>query len=112
MKITKVFYSKTFPIQMAWEKIGVEIETTDDSPKNALYEAKKIVENFHYESNKAAEKALKEAEKIPGNPTESIISDIRSCKSVKVLEAYKLIARSNKTVQEAYDNHLKLLANG
>lgn len=111
MKITKVFYSKTFPIQMAWEKIGVEIETTDDSPRNALYEAKKLVENFFYESNKAAEKAL-QAEKEVITPTDSIINDIKSCKTVKVLEAYKLIAKSNKTVQEAYDNHLKLLTNG
>jgi vacuolar-type H+-ATPase subunit H len=108
MKITKVFYSKTFPIQMAWEKIGVEIETADDTPKNALYEAKRIVEQFHYQSNKAAEKAL-QTEKETITPTDSIINDIKSCKSIKVLEAYKLIAKSNKAVQEAYDEQLSKL---
>lgn len=44
--------------------------------------------------------------------TQSIINDINTCKEVKVLESYRLIAKSNPEIQTAYDNKLKLLNNG
>ncbi len=44
--------------------------------------------------------------------TQSIINDINTCKEVKVLESYRLIAKSNIEIQTAYDNKLKLLNNG
>ena len=44
--------------------------------------------------------------------TQSIINDINTCKEVKVLESYRLIAKSNSEIQTAYDNKLKLLNNG
>ena len=44
--------------------------------------------------------------------TQSIINDINTCKEVKVLESYRLIAKSNHEIQTAYDNKLKLLNNG
>ncbi len=54
MKIEKVFFFKTYPnpITGNWEKVGVEgsLQPGEDA-RSALYEAKKTVENFHYESN-------------------------------------------------------------
>lgn len=44
--------------------------------------------------------------------TQSIINDINTCKELKVLESYRLIAKSNQEIQEAYDNKLNLLNNG
>jgi hypothetical protein len=126
----KIGYSETFPLigKDRWQKNWLEDEVqlnldlvncTDEDIAKAMLNVRKVqyalqkqVQSFFYESNKAAEKALKEVEKETITPTDSIINDIRSCKSIKVLEAYKLIAKSNKTVQEAYDNHLKLLTNG
>lgn len=54
-----VTYSKTFPLtkEGAYEKIIVERELFEgDDERKELYEAKRIVTDFHFESNKAEEK--------------------------------------------------------
>lgn len=38
-----------------------------------------------------------------------LIDDINSCQEIKVLESYRLIAKTNENLQTAYDNKLKLL---
>jgi vacuolar-type H+-ATPase subunit H len=94
-----------------YQKIAVtaQVEGSED-PKKALYEAKKIVTNFFYESNKSAEKKEQEIVKEqPLSRTEAIIKDISSVTELKVLESYKLIAAKDPLIQEAYDNKLNQL---
>lgn len=120
MKTTKVSYTKTYPIPSTgvWEKIFVEAELEPgDDARFCLYNCKKIVENFHFESNKADEK------KANGNVGEfkieyvstdiekpstlskvaSIIKDIGTVTDLKVLESYHFIARNDADIQAAYD---------
>jgi hypothetical protein len=40
---------------------------------------------------------------------QKLIADINSCTEIKVLESYRLIAKSNEKLQTAYDNQLKLI---
>jgi hypothetical protein len=86
-----------------------------------LNEAKKLVTTFHYESNKELYemKGTKVTDIVDGEPiikldakqsqTQSIIKDISTCTELKTLEAYRLIAKSNKEIQTAYDNQFKKL---
>lgn len=53
----------------------------------------------------AAEKPLPEDQRIA-----SLIADIYSCQELKVLESYKLIVKTNQSLQEAYDQMLKKLS--
>lgn len=111
MQVSKVGYSKTYPLSIsgAWEKIFVEADLNEgDDARQALYECKRQVESFHFESNKAAEKKIEKSKDTGG----SIIDQINSCTEVKVLESYKIIAKSKVEIQEAYDNKLKQLQNG
>lgn len=39
----------------------------------------------------------------------SLIGDIYSCDELKILESYRLLAKSHPAIQEAYDNMLKKL---
>lgn len=41
-----------------------------------------------------------------GNPIESLLADIDSCKEVKVLESYKFLVKGNLRLQEAYDKKM------
>lgn len=116
MKIKKVAYTKTYPIGLCWEKIFVEMELSEeDDARKALYEAKKTVENFHYESNKAAEKELAEKsatqqEQKPKTRSEEMVEAIESVKELKVLEIYKPLAKKYPEIQDAYDKKLKELS--
>lgn len=57
MIVTKVSYSRTYPIDLIWEKIFVEASLSEgENVRDALYECKRTVESFHFESNKADEK--------------------------------------------------------
>jgi hypothetical protein len=104
----KVIYIKTFPVgNIYWEKIGVEIETSEENARKTLYEAKKTVENFHYESNKASEKQ----ENIEVKPSGSIEEDIKSCTTLKVLESYRFVVKNKPELQPAYDKKYEELKN-
>jgi hypothetical protein len=114
MKPSKVTYSKTFPIGMIWEKIGIEIDLFDgDDPRKALYEAKKTVESFHFESNRAADKQKDEID-VPKNAEERkkvILDGIASSKDVTVLETYKIMIKGHEDLQLAYRKKLIELQN-
>ena len=59
MKIIKAAFSKTFPITQYYEKIYLEAELNDgDDARQVLYDLKKQVNTFFYESNAAAEKQM------------------------------------------------------
>lgn len=88
----------------------MELEQGDD-PRKALYEAKKVVESFHFESNKAAQKQIGN---IVLEKPENIIKQIMSCKEVggkDGLASYRLAVRGNKELQNIYDKKLSELNN-
>lgn len=119
MTIIKIAYSKTYPITHlgSWEKILLEAQLiAGEDVRQSLYDLKKQVENFHYESNKAAEKQIGTTIKdVPEQPTltkvADLIKEIRFCKDVGVLEkTYKYIAQSDPDVKDAYDKQFKKLS--
>lgn len=117
MKPVKIVYFKTFPINQCWEKLGLEAELADgEDPRKAFYEAKKIVENFYYESTKADEKknSAPDIPIIPNAPLyaspygeenickPTIEQQIESCSEVKVLESYKFIVKGKADLEKCY----------
>lgn len=109
----KIGYSKTYPIigKEQWEKIWCEEEfegTIEDARKH-WYSMKKEVENFHYESNKAAEKEIKVSPETEEGKT---IAEILLCNDLPALETYKYPSTQSKAVKAAYNQRLKQLQNG
>ena len=112
MTITKVSYSRTYPIDLIWEKIFVEASLSEgENVRDALYECKRTVESFHYEANKSDEKKKEVSKESLPEVKPTTVEDIYSCKDLKVLESYKLIVRSKPELQKAYDIHFKKLCN-
>lgn len=117
MHIDKVMYQKTFNLgSYCSHKIGVEVSIDEgEDAKEALNIAKSLVEEYHKESYVviAHEELLPEVQKK--NCVEStvnyLIQDIESCKEIKVLESYKIIAKSKPELQKAYDKILLVLTN-
>lgn len=120
MKIIKVGFSKTFPLQQYYEKIWMEAELNDeDDERQSLYALKKKVEDFFFESKGVVEK---QKEKLPfeegyvapqGTTTvsreQAIINQINEVTDLKVLESFALLAKNNETIKDAYDFKLKQL---
>lgn len=117
MKIKEVVYSKTFGMPQSkdpFEKIMLVGELEEgETPRQALYALRKEAHEFHYESNKAAEKQngiqtqpVKE-EQI--SPEARIIAQIYGASDLKVLESFKLLSRNNKTIEAAYNQRLNQL---
>lgn len=103
MRIIKCAYSKTFPISQYFEKIYLEAELNEgDDVRKELYNLKKQVNDFFYESNAAMEKQMgtkvtvgeiynnAEIETlVPLTRIQSLIEMINSAKSTKELDMYK-----------------------
>jgi len=122
MKITKIHYFFTAPSNMYWHKIGAEAEIIEgDDVRQCLYDLKRQVETFFYESKAAAEKEEKlksigsaqasDTFTPPKDRQAAIIQDISTCPDLKTLEAYRLIAKNNQPIQEAYDKKFEQLQN-
>ena len=124
-KITTVSYSKLYPLAVfSNERIGVEMSLEEgEDAKSALETCKSLVHEFHFEANKElyamlgtkvvaiGEDELPVVQQHPKVTQEqSIINDISTVTDLKVLESYKLIAKSNTDIQTAYDNQLKQLS--
>lgn len=110
MTIKTVAYSKTYPIANlgVWEKIYLEATINEgEDVRQCLYDLKKQVENFHYESNEAAEKQ-KEAEEKPSlTKVADLIKEINFCKDAATLEkTYVYIAKTDADIQAAYDKKM------
>lgn len=125
MKI-KVEYSESIQvIEGLWRKCGIEIENNpsefggDPDPQLLHNQAKEYVQRWH-----------KEAQPVSANPNwdhntpipvvqrenisegariELLTLDINSCESVKVLESYKIMVKSNQALQDAYDKKMNEL---
>lgn len=111
MKIIKAGFSKTFPTAAYFEKIFLEAEIIEgDNVRNVLYDLKKQIEQFHYESNKAADKQKEAQQPVSKNgDTFSLEEQINSCKEVKVLETYKLMVKGVPGLKKMYDKKLEEL---
>lgn len=117
MKITKIHYFFTAPNNMYWNKIGAEAEIQEgDDVRQCLYDLKKQVEDFFYESKGADEKKktqqIAETQASPKSQEETIIEGINSCTELNVLKSYELIAKNAKSggIKLAYETkHQKLL---
>lgn len=105
-------YSHTYPIGQTgqFQKIWVELELDEtDDPRTELYKCKKIVNDFFYESNKAAEKQAQEAKEEPKTQEARIIAQIYGATDLKVLESFSLLAKNNKLIEAAYNHRLNEL---
>jgi hypothetical protein len=116
MKITKIHYFFTAPNGLYWNKIGAEAELIEgEDVRQCLYDLKRQVESFFYESKAAAEKQmgtqLSDVSTTPRTSEQAIIEDIGTCNDTKTLEAYRLIAKNNPKIREAYDKKLLELQN-
>ena len=127
MTITTVSYQKTYNLgNYSSERIGVEVSINEgENAMEALDTAKKLCQEFHEKNNpeppqssvvsvpfeeiaaiqppKIDKKTAKEQQE------QKLIDDINSCTELKVLESYRLIAKSNKKLQTTYDYRLKLI---
>ena len=114
MKIIKAGFSKTFPLNQYYEKVWVEAELNDgEDERQVLYDLKRKVETFFFESSAAAEKQkeklpLESQESLPQLTSEQkIINQINEITDIKVLESFALIAKNNPQIKEAYDAKLQ-----
>lgn len=110
-----VGYSQTYPITTTgqFQKIWIEMQLDDgDDPRTELYKCKKIVNDFFFESNKAAEKQAQEQKKEePQTQEAKIIAQIYAASDLTVLESFKLLAKNHKSIQAAYEQRLNQLSN-
>jgi hypothetical protein len=133
MKVTSISFQKTIPTGPYMnEKLGVDIELSEgEHPEEAFTHAKELIDKWHKDNNPHlyADKpespfgnSYSSAPFIPPLPevqvekpiqdrTQALIADINSCKEIKVLESYKLIARSNPDLKAAYDLKYESLQN-
>ena len=121
MQLEKVNYQKVFAAAAYQnEKIGLEasIDKGED-PLEVLAELKSIAEKFHKENNPGLY-IQTNPEPSTGTPlliqeprtaVPLIIQDIGTCTSIKTLETYKFIAKSNPEIQAAYDSKYNELQN-
>jgi len=117
MIIKEAIYTHTFHNVATgeWDKVGLigELEEGDDY-RQCLYQLKKNVHSFHYESKgadekKATEEKVVQESKPKKTKEENLIEAINSCTSKIVLESYALIVKShaNADVKTAYEEKLK-----
>jgi len=108
-------YSQTYPIGQTgqFQKIWIELELDfPDDPRTELYKCKKIVNDFFYESNKAAEKQNQEQKVATLDEDGATIAGIMLCNDLVSLKDFELLSGKNKTIKAAYNQKLKQLQNG
>lgn len=107
-------YSHTYPITTngQFQKIWIELSLDEgDDPRQELYKAKKIVNDFFYESNKAAEKQ-QEQKKESGSEQKTLsreqqlVESIKSCTDLKVLKIYETTSKKYPESEIAYQEKL------
>jgi hypothetical protein len=116
MKYKSITYQRTIPLgSFENHRIGVEIELGEgDKPEEVMEQAKEFVNGIHEkvitqkDEYRGTHIRTIENEKVeqvqrPTDRTEAIIFDINSCKEIKTLESYKLLASKIPSVKEAYE---------
>jgi hypothetical protein len=122
MVIQEIKYEQLFPTASFLNvRIGITIGLEErDKVENALTMAKDICVDFHKKSypqfyKQGAPVYTGEEKVIEVTDTTSqrevIIEGIKSCESVKVLETYKLMVRTDEELNTIYRNKLIELSN-
>lgn len=119
MKPITVTYQKAFWIGSFLQhkiEIGYQLEE-GQSVEQALDMAKKTVDEWNLANNSFSPvdsssqvNDIKIEKDHTGNRVAALISDIYSCKELKVLESYRIMAKSSPELQAAYDQQFKKLS--
>lgn len=121
MKTDRITYQKLFPLGMYInERIGVEVQLDEwDDPAECLQAAKNMVEKFYRDSNPQVQLQFTDANEVlpevqmenskTSDRMAALIKDIDSCKEIKVLESYSLMAKISPELQAAYDYKMEQL---
>lgn len=129
MKIISISYKQKFPIgQFLNADIGFEVQQEQgESVNDVLLQLKGMAEAFHrqefpqmyatplleidqdFPPPETSQSTYAKRQQKPENRVQSIIQDIETVRELTVLESYRLIAKANPEIQEAYNNKLKQL---
>ena len=119
MHIEKISYQKTFNLgNYSSERIGVDINLNEgDTTDEAMAQARALIDKYHSETlsliddkQRGIHEQVIPTPKEPLSKTEEMIRDMNTCKDLKILESYRLIASKNPELQAAYDlKHEQLL---
>lgn len=119
MQLTKISRSKSFEMVngyglKSWDKYGIEGELGEnEDPIQAYRELDAIIDQSHKENSQTlsfvADNVPVPEVQVEKEQPKSLVEQIESCTELKVLESYRLIAKTNPECQEAYDKKLKEL---
>jgi hypothetical protein len=120
MKPTKVTYEELFPIgSFLNSRLSLEMSISSESEiESTLDRAKKILSDWHKKTfphmyiDEVPNKTYfnRPAEEVtPATQEEWTIREISTCKDLKTLDSYKLIAKINPNIMAAYHKKLKEL---
>jgi hypothetical protein len=130
MKLKTITYSESVETINAvglkrWIRAEAEVEIEDhdfcdgevpqvDVAKDAFLFAKQVVQKeldpHHGEPSFHPEAMPVHQVEKPLGTVEALIKDIESCREIKVLESYRIIASTKPELKTAYDNRLKELS--
>jgi hypothetical protein len=117
MKIEKVSYQKAYVIgPYLQEKVGFEASIDGDSPEEVLSKLRKMADEWHRANNPLLQPGAEVGPSIqeiqeqkPRNTVSFLVEDIKSCTELKVLESYRILAKTKPELQAAYDEMLEKL---
>lgn len=117
MKYKSLKYTKEFEFHIGKEWVGTDVEIEEGDDLDEVFRQVKakvhqLVTGSTPESQPTQQAPPREikVDKVPEEERVSkLIEDIRSCKELKVLESYRLIAKQHHCLQQAYDLKLKEL---
>lgn len=121
MKHKTITYSESYEFKeygmSRWRKIGLETEIEEGECPMQVHlkqfeEVSAIKATTLASLDEFRGTSTKPVEEVPQTKEgqiQAIIRDISTVTDPKVLESYRLIAKSNPEIQAAYDNKLKLL---
>lgn len=91
-----------------WISIGGTL-LPDDDVKDGLRQLQKSITEYQQEEQVAYGQSKWKKAAPESNPAGNMINSINSCTEIKVLESYKIMAKSNPILQAAYEEKLKEL---
>lgn len=120
MKIEKINYQRAYVTgPFLQDKLGIEIsidQGVGETPEGAYTLAKLIMDNWHKTNNPHLEGTTITdvpeeiaIERSSHDARKALMQDMRSCQEVKVLESYRLLAKSDPELQLVYDQKMEEL---
>lgn len=113
MQIERISYQKTFNLgSYQSQRIGVDIILNpDDIADEAFAQARELVEKYHSETAPVMiadnpPEPVQQISKEKLTLEQNLIQQIESCQELKVLQSYRLIAKTQPECQVAYEKKL------